>query len=307
MLAKTDPLIELDWPNFRPWAVSPVTHKISEHPLLQIDQLIELAKRLENQGRIRSHTNDVEAGTSFGDAPDLHPVKGSLVQTMEHIEQARAWMSLLNVQTDPTYRQLVDDVLGSVRPMVEVKDPGMSYLGAWIFVSSPRTITPFHIDKEHNFILQISGQKTVYVWEPDDVQVVSARARDRFHSRHSRDLVVWREEFRKSSHCFKLGPGQGAYMPSTSPHLVEVGDEPSITISFTYYTDSTRRDSLVHKTRGRLAEFGVGIPPSWDSAKLDRPLYWGATMARAAARVAYRATGRKIGEEHARYARAESD
>ena len=306
MLVKPSPLIELDWPNFRPWAVAPVRHKVSEHPLLQIDQLVELAKRLENEGRIRSHTNDAEAGTSFGDAPDLHPIKGPLVHTMQHIEAAGAWMSLLNVQTDPLYRQLIDDVLGSVRPQVEAKDPGISYLGGWIFVSSPRTVTPFHIDKEHNFILQIKGQKTVYVWEPNDLRVVSDRARDRFHSRHKRDLVVWREEFRESAHCFKIGPGEGAYMPSTSPHLVEVGEEPSITMSFTYYTDSTRRDNLVHKVRGRLAEFGVNVPASLDKGGFDQVLHLSATLARAAARVVYRATGRKVGAENARYARAEN-
>jgi hypothetical protein len=305
MLAKSSPLIDSDWPNFNPWAVTPVRHSISEHPLLQIDQLVELAKRLESKGRIRAHTNDAEAGTSFGDASDLHPVKAPLVQTIEHIEAAGAWMSLLNVQTDPLYRQLVDDVLGSIHPQVEAKDPGMSYRGGWIFVSSPRTVTPFHIDKEHNFILQISGQKTVYVWEPDDVRVVSERARDRFHSRHKRDLVVWREEFRELAHCFKIGPGQGAYMPSTSPHMVEVGEEPSITMSFTYYTDSTRRDNLVHKVRGRLSEFGVNIPASWHSGMFDQTLYWGATVARATARVAYIATGRKVGQEYARYAGAE--
>ena len=95
-------------------------------------------------------------------------------------------------------------------------------------------------------------------------------------------------------------------MPSTSPHLVEVGEGPSITMSFTYYTDSTRRDNLVHKVRGRMAEFGVNIPASWHSGRFDQTLYWGAMAARAAARMGYQATGRKIGQEHARYARAES-
>src|SRR6202030_2865346 len=98
MLTKPNPLIELDWPNFRPWTVAPVTHSISEHPLLQIDQLVELAKRLDSQGRIRAHTNDAGAGTSFGEAHHLHPVKGPAVHTLEHIEAAGAWMSQLNVQ-----------------------------------------------------------------------------------------------------------------------------------------------------------------------------------------------------------------
>jgi hypothetical protein len=181
----------------------------------------------------------------------------------------------------------------------------MGYRGGWIFVSSPKTVTPFHIDKEHNFILQIKGEKTVYVWEPDDLRVVSERARDRFHSRHDRKLITWREEFRELAHCFKLKPGQGAYMPSTSPHLVEVGDEPSVTVSFTYYTDSTRRDSLIHKIRGRLAELGINLPSSQGAGLFDEAIYAGARAARAATRAAYRATGRRVGEEGAMYARAD--
>lgn len=305
MLSNSTPLIDLDWKDFNPWTVTPVTHRVADDPRFRIEQLVELAKRLDSKGRIRAHANSAEAGTSFANAPELHPINDDLVRTIEHIQAAKAWMSLLNVQTDPIYRELVDEVLDSVRPKVELKDPGMSYRGGWIFVSSPRTVTPFHIDKEHNFILQIKGQKTVYVWEPDDLRVVSERARDNFHSRHDRELIRWREEFREMAHCFKLGPGQGAYMPSTSPHLVEVGDEPSITVSFTYYTDSTRRDSLIHKVRGRLAEMGINIAPSLGARVFDEALYFGARAARTATRIAYRATGRRIGEETAAYARAE--
>src|ERR1043166_2960862 len=109
MIGKLSPLIELHWPNFDPWAVAAVRHKISGHPLLQINQLVELAKRLESHGRIRAHRNDAQAGTSFADAADLHPIDSPLIQTIEHIEAAGAWMSLLNVQTDLQYRDLVDE------------------------------------------------------------------------------------------------------------------------------------------------------------------------------------------------------
>lgn len=306
MLTRPIPLIELDWANFRPWAVAPVKHRISDHPLFEIDKLLGLAKRLQAKGRIRAHKNDAQAGTPFNAASDLHPVNAPLMDSLEHIEAAKAWMSLLNVQTDDVYRGLVDEVLDSIRPQVEAKDPGMSYRGGWIFVTSPRTVTPFHIDKEHNFILQIKGRKKIYVWEPDDVRVVSEAARRRFHSRHNRDLIAWREEFRALAHCFDVGPGEGAYMPSTSPHLVEVGDEPSITMSFTYYTDSTRRRGLVHKTRGRLAELGLDLPENWSNGRLDEAIYWGASTAQSATRLLYRATGRKIGQETAPYARADS-
>jgi hypothetical protein len=296
------PLIELDWKNFQPWKVAPVHHRLSDHYLLQSDQLIELSKRLEQRGRIRTHASSATADTPFNEAPAIHPNSASAAETLKRIQDAKAWLSLLNVQTDATYRQLVDDVLDSIRPFVEAKDPNMSYRGGWIFVTSPNTVTPFHIDKEHNFILQIQGRKTIYVWEPDDEVVVSQHARDLFHARHDRDLIVWKEEFRKRAHRFEVGPGDGAYMPSTAPHLVEVGDEPSITMSFTYYTDSTRRQSMLHYARGHLAARGIALPDIGNSELLDRLVYMSATPVRATVRAARRLAGQQVATERARYA-----
>jgi hypothetical protein len=302
MLSSPGPLIELDWANFQPWKVARVRHRISDHYLLKPDQLVQLGKRLEQQGRIRTHANAAKADTPFNLAPEMHPNNASATETLERIREAKAWMSLLNVQTDPTYRQLIDEVMDGIRPLVEAKDPNMSYLGGWIFVSSPHTVTPFHFDKEHNFILQIHGRKTIYVWEPDDYQVASQRARDRFHARHDRDLIVWKEEFRSRAHRFECGPGDGAYMPSTAPHLVEVGDDPSITISFTYYTDGTRRRGLLHGARGRLAERGINLPPVGRNKLLDRVVYRGAMPVREAIRAVRHLTGKPTVSDRDRYA-----
>lgn len=296
------PLIELDWNNFHPWKVAAVRHKLSDHPLLQLDQLIELSKRLEERGRVRTHASSATAGTPFNQAPAIHPNSSSAADTLKRIRDAKAWLSLLNVQTDATYRGLVDQVLDSVQPLVEAKDPNMSYRGGWIFITSPNTVTPFHIDKEHNFILQIQGRKTIYVWEPDDEIVVSEKARDRFHALHDRDLIVWKEEFRKRAHRFEVGPGDGAYMPSTAPHLVEVGDEPSVTMSFTYYTESTRRQSMLHYARGHLAARGIALPHVGNSELLDRLVYMSATPVRATLRAARRLAGQPVVTERAKYA-----
>jgi hypothetical protein len=250
-------LVDADWGTFDPWRVRPVRHRLAEHRLLGIAPLIELGRRLEAVGRIRTHSSDAYAGTAFNHAPMLYPNGKSAADTLSDVAHARAWTSLLNVQTDDLYRTLVDEVLDDIRPQVDRVDPGMLYRAGWIFVTSPRTITPFHMDKEHNFILQIEGKKRLYVWEPDDIEVLAEEARDLFHFNHSRDLVVWREEMRARAHVFDLEPGMGAYMPSTSPHLVENGDGPSITASFTYYTDATRRDARLHALHHRMRGWGM--------------------------------------------------
>ncbi|RZA19861.1 MAG: hypothetical protein EOP93_07600 [Lysobacteraceae bacterium] len=265
------PLIDLDPARFDPWQIQGVRHRLSNHPLLQLPALVELGKRLEARGSIRTHNDTALAGTPFTDAPGLHPNEKSASATLAGIEDAHAWMSLLNVQLDPVYRELVGTVLESVRPLVERHDPGMTYRGGWIFVTSPGAVTPFHFDKEHNFILQIRGHKRVFVWDHRDEVVASEQAREEFHRHHVRDRLAWREEFRERARVFELAPGEGAYMPSTSPHMVENGDEPSVTASFTYYTASTRRDALLHVAHHLMRRAGwtppaVGRRPAFDVA-----------------------------------------
>ena len=173
---------------FDPWKIQAVTHALIDHPLLQIDALVELGKRQQERKLVRTHTAAATAGTSFADAPLLHPNDKGAAATLGDIEKAGAWMSLLNVQADPVYRRLIDDVLDEVKPIVSHRDPGMCYRAGWIFVSSPGAVTPFHMDHEHNFILQIRGAKRLYTWDPFDRVVVSERAQELFHDRHSRGI-----------------------------------------------------------------------------------------------------------------------
>lgn len=304
MNARAGSLLHVDWNAFDPWRVAPITHSLGSHPMLQPDALIELGKRLEAVGRVRTHSGQADAATSFNDAPRLHPNRQSALQTLGDIEHANAWMSLLNVQTDGIYRRLVDEVLDDVRPGIDRFDPGMCYRGGWIFVTSPRAVTPFHMDKEHNFIVQIRGTKTLHVWEHDDTETVPEAARDLFHATHSRDLVVWREEARKRARVFHLEPGMGAYMPSTSPHLVENGDGPSITMSFTYYTDATRRNALLHALHQRMRDRGIVPPPVGESPLQDGLAHLGCRGYLSARRVLRRLAGRSSGADDVRYAHA---
>ncbi len=264
------PRIHVEPATFEPWKVQALTHALVDHPLLQLDALIELGKRQQARNLVRTHSADATAGTSFADAPNLHPNTAGAVTTLADIANARAWMSLLNVQADPIYRAFIDEILDEVRPVVDRRDPGMCYRAGWIFVSSPNAVTPFHIDHEHNFIMQIRGTKRLYTWDPFDRVVVSERAQELFHDAHSRDLVTWNESFRSRARIFDLVPGQGGYMPSTTPHLVENGPEPSITISFTYYTNATRQRELVYRGNAHLRRLGLDPTPVGEAPARDR-------------------------------------
>ncbi|HVE86494.1 MAG TPA: hypothetical protein VND93_26740, partial [Myxococcales bacterium] len=250
-------------------------------PLLQLGPLVDLARRLDEKGSIRSHDGAVKPDTSFVTAPQQHPAKLSPVQTIEQIEKAGAWMALHHVQQDDLYRRLVDEILDEVRPRVEKQDPGMFGRAGWIFVTSPHAVTPYHMDHEHNFILQCLGNKTLHVWDPLDRDVVTERSLELFHTKLSRELVLYKEEHQPRAHTFALEPGMGGYMPSTSPHWVKNGDGVSITISCTYYTKAIRRRKLLHRGNHKLREWGLNPAPVGASAIRDgmKEAFFGAGQA----------------------------
>jgi hypothetical protein len=253
--------IEFDEGSFHPQKVTVVRHNWMDHPLLQLDKLTALAKRLAEKGAIRTHNAAADYSTSFVNAPQTHPTKLSPVETIQRIEEAQAWMALHNIQHDPEYRTLVDEILDEVAPRVEKADPGMHGRAGWIFVTSPNAVTPYHMDHENNFILQCLGKKRVYVWEPLDREVVTERSLELFHTKHSRELVVFRDDILQRAHSYDFVPGMGAYMPSTAPHLVKNGDGVSITISLTYYTRAIRETKLLYKGNYTLRELGLSPHP----------------------------------------------
>lgn len=260
------PVIAFDPEAFDPLAIAPVRHALADHPLLQLPKLVELCARL---GRVRYHDDQAAPGTNFTTAPQTNAVGRSALETIADIEHARAWLALHNVQEDPEYRGLVDEVLDGVRPLVEPKDPGMHARAGWIFVTSPGAVTPYHMDHEHNFILQIRGTKTLHVFPPLDREIVTDRCLELFHHDWSRELVVYDPAFESRASVFELMPGMGGYMPQTSPHWVQNGPEVSVTVSFTYHTRAVRDRELLHKANFKLRRFGMQPRPVGESRLRD--------------------------------------
>src|SRR5207249_6292485 len=87
------------------------------------------------------------------------------------------WMVLKRTDTyDPEYRIMLDQLLDEMEPLSRPTEPGMYEREAAIFVSSPNAITPFHIDHEVNFLLQIRGCKWITVFDNTDRTVLSDEA-----------------------------------------------------------------------------------------------------------------------------------
>ena len=146
---------------------------------------------------------------------------------------------------------------------------------AFIFISKAPTLTPFHIDRENNFLLQIHGNKRLSVWHPDDRKAVSESAVEDWVFLRSLENVSFTED--KISHAAydgNLSAGEGLFMPSTSAHMTRtetsaIDDPVSVTIGFVFYTAATRKDANIYAMNAILRRLGVTPKPPGANAVLN--------------------------------------
>ena len=258
--------------------VQAIRHDFDRHPMLQLPQLAELAKVLSTSGQCRFIAKGVTQDAAF-EHKGADPAGRAIEEVFRRIEEPGSWIALYNVETHPPYRQLLEEITATVRPLVDRDEPGMFNVGGFIFISAPPSVTPFHIDRENNFWLQIRGRKVMSVWDPTDTVAVSDVDREVFIVNASLDNVRLKEGDRARCHEFDVGPGDGVYFPSTSPHMtrcetdwVRSGDGVSISIGVVFYTDVTRKMARLHVLNHLLRRFGLtpsapGLRPSLDTVK----------------------------------------
>jgi len=264
----------VDPANFSTRRMHPLRHSVDKHPLFQLDALADLATRLLPTEQCRFLMDS--GGKSFSHGP-RHPKGWSLDETFRRMEEPGSWLALYNVQTQPEYAEALERIVDDLRPVVEREQPGIFLVTGFIFISAPPSVTPFHIDRENNFWLQLRGRKTMSVWDNTDRDIIPAAAVESFISTGAQ--VPFEERFRARSHDFDVGPGDGVYFPSTSPHMtrtdnrwVKPGDGVSVSLGINFYTSVTRRAARVHQLNRVIRRFGMqptfpGHSPALDAMK----------------------------------------
>jgi hypothetical protein len=202
--------------------------------------------------------------------PQGGPPRGALPRpgdVIRNIEDANAWLTLLNIEDDPGYAELMQTTLGQLEsdsPGRRGKHGKMRNRVGFIFVSSPNSVTPAHFDIEHSLLMQVSGAKTVSF--------------GRFESQADRCREV--ERYWDGSHgrieslppelaSYRLTPGRGVYIPPVVPHWVHNGPAISLSVTLTYFTTATERENMIEAYNARLRPFHLRPRPPGQSAPVD--------------------------------------
>lgn len=229
-----------------------VRHHLTDHPLLELGRLIQLSRALPEK------LVEYNAGTAaISQNPDETPQTGlSIEETLRRIEEECSWLVLKNVERDPEYKALLDACLDEIQPFSEPIAPGMCGREAFIFVSSPGSTTPFHIDPEYNFLLQIRGTKFMTVFDRADRSVLSEETLENYYSGAHRNLP-FQPEWESRGQKFELAPGTGLHVPVTAPHYVRNGDQVSISLSITFQNPENERRRTIYHANAELRKRGL--------------------------------------------------
>ncbi|CAD7338000.1 transcriptional regulator [Sphingomonadales bacterium 56] len=229
-------------------------HGLAGHPLLAIEALAGLAERMPaasveyNLGKL-----------PLGVRPEDTPANGlSLGETIRTIESNGSWAVLKNVERDAAYGALLDAALAELAPIVDARTGAMLNREAFIFLSSPGSVTPFHMDPEHNILLQIMGEKVMTVFPAGDEELVPAMQSEAFHAGGHRNLH-WQEHFRGRGTAVRLLPGDAIHVPVKAPHFVENGAGVSVSLSVTWRSERSVAESELHGLNALLRRRGLPV------------------------------------------------
>ncbi len=241
-----------------------IRHRLADHPLFALPRLVRLARELPAQ-HIEYNAGNIPVGMD----PELTPRNGlTAEETVYRIAECSSWMALKYVEQDGEYGRLLEQCLAEVRPLSEPLRRGMRDLQGFIFVSSPASVTPYHMDPEHNFLLQIRGSKEVSLFDGRDRSILGERELERYHGGGHRNLE-FRQECDAKAMRYRLEPGFGLHFPATAPHYVRNGPEVSISFSITFRTPDLDARARVHRFNGWLRQRGIEPTPRGASPLRD--------------------------------------
>jgi len=266
-------------------------HALDTMEIFQMPALLSLAERCMRKRQFKSHyeTGEPVVNGYFGDKPtDM-----TLVQAMERIGEGKSWIILKRIHEEPEYRAAMELFISELSELTDTnlrcqyRDPILT-----IFITSPNRITPYHLDSEANFLAQVQGSKSVFLYNAYDPRILTAEELERYWTGH---LLAprWHEELAEGHWRYDVSPGLGVFNPATFPHWVKNGDNVSISVSINF---KRVRNDAVGAYRANYYARKIGLHPTTPGRRpaLDRvknltfgKLYEGVHEARSALRLRF--------------------
>jgi Cupin-like domain len=237
----------------------------SEHPLFTRERMRHLLTNPEMKKNIYYNAGEIRVDQRWDSVPArTKPVE----EVFDSVDNSGAWIALLRVNEDPEYNSLLEDCLMELKKLSgRAIDDDKKTQEADIYITSPGRVTMYHIDPICNFLMQISGEKQIHIFDRQDRDVLPEAELERYWSLNDYS-VTYPRELEHRAEVFTLRPGTGVHIPVNNPHWVKNGNNISISLSINYqYKDDRRKN--IYQANYYLRRAGLKPKPPGSSRIID--------------------------------------
>ncbi|WFU79117.1 cupin-like domain-containing protein [Bradyrhizobium sp. CIAT3101] len=240
----------------------PLMHNLAANPLFSLEALEDAAACWTQRGQ--SHRFSVSGGQTRTNAKFSEMVERDHIATaIRTLPHSCSYVKISNINAvNAGYQSIlhqalleVEDVLGT--PIVSQT----TWAQMTVFLSSPNIVTPYHIDHEANFLCQIAGEKDVWLFDPNDRELLPDAEIEHFYLG---DLngAKYRDDLGERGKLFRLTPGVAVHHPPLAPHWVRNGANVSISVSINFCMRELDRRAHIYQVNALMRKIGLHpLPP----------------------------------------------
>ncbi|HYJ09371.1 MAG TPA: hypothetical protein VEX18_10190 [Polyangiaceae bacterium] len=245
-------------------------HSLLQRDELKFESLREVVLSLPAD-RVFFSRADLKIDANFDRAHVDHATGLSLESTLADMATTNSYVMVRQPDSHPRLKPVLDLLMTELREFVhqvpgsqgsadEVFHDPMLYL----FISSPNSVTPFHVDRYSTLLFQLQGEKDVMIWDRHDRQTVTSEELEYLFGLPHLKNPTYKGKDTRAPEAVHLGPGQGVHIPFTSPHWVKNGPQVSVSVSFIFQTPPSVRQGNAHRfnyhVRRVLKKLPLSVP-----------------------------------------------
>jgi Cupin-like domain len=240
-------------------------HTLLGHPALTLENLARVIPALP-QANVSYSKGLLKNGDDFETTFSSRPEDRSIEETIENIRVSDSYIMVSSPECHPSFAPLREQLLADVQGLMRKRGVGKVAIDPklFLFIASPNSITPFHIDRYSTFLLQFRGSKQVSVFPSWDERIVRPQACEAYVARQNTKLP-WTEDKDFMAKKFDFGPGDALHIPFVAGHHVRNGSEDlSISMSIIFNTRESEAwlGALNFNHRSRRIFARVGLAPT---------------------------------------------
>jgi len=241
-------------------------HKLLGHPALELSNLARVIPALPKD-RVMYSKGLLKNGDDFETTFRRRPADRSIEETIEEIRKVDSYVMIRSPEIDPTFADLHRELLSDVEALMRKQGVGETAVDPqlYLFIASPNSVTPFHIDRYSTFLMQFRGSKELVVFDAWDERVVSSENCEAYVT-YNNTRLPWSPEVDALGTRFRFSPGDALHIPFVAGHHVRNGpDDVSISMSIIFNSGQSmawrRALAFNHLARPVLGKIGMRPQP----------------------------------------------